>query len=161
MPDGVLVGAADIPMINRGTQRGGVDGRCITVQQARGVKLAKDGHDAASAVHVFHMHIGLGGGDLAQHGHPARQGVDVGHGEINAAFMGSGEDMENGIGGPAHRDIQRHRVFKRRFGGDAARQNGVIIAFIVALGDIDDATPSLKEQFLTVGMGGQNRAIAG
>ena len=52
------------------------------VDQAGAVELAEDRHDAAGAVDVLHVDVGLGRRDLAQHRHAARQPVDVGHGEV-------------------------------------------------------------------------------
>jgi 7-keto-8-aminopelargonate synthetase-like enzyme len=60
-----------------------------TCRAARAVELAEDRHDAAGAVDVFHVHVALGGRDLAQHRNLAGQPVDVVHGEVDLALMGA------------------------------------------------------------------------
>ena len=70
-------------------------------------------HDAAGAMHVLHVHVGLRRRDLAQVRHAARQPVDVGHRERHAAFLRGGEQMQHGVGRAAHGDVERHRVLER------------------------------------------------
>ena len=49
----------------------------VAVDEAGALEFAEDRHDAAGAMHVFQMHVGNGGRDLAEHRHAARQAVDV------------------------------------------------------------------------------------
>ena len=151
----VFFGAADVPTIQRVFHRGGVHGKAIAVDQARVVELAQDRHDATGAVDVFHVHVLLGRRDLGQAGHPARHSVDVVHGEINPALMGGGQNVQHGVGGPAHGDVQRHGVFKRLLVGDIARQDRVVVLFVIALGDVDDQVTRFDEQPLAVTVGGK------
>ena len=83
------------------------------MKQPGAVQLAQNRHDAAGAMHVFHVHIGDGWRDLAQDRHMARQPVDIGHGEGHLALIGRGQQMQHGVGRAAHGDIQRHRVLER------------------------------------------------
>ena len=69
--------------------------------------------------------------------------------------------MKHRVGRAAHGNIHRHGVFKRREGGDAARQDRIIIVFIIAFGESHDAPPSVFEQLLAFVMGGEQTAIAG
>ena len=107
------------------------------------------------------MHVLLGGRDLAQAGDAARQAVDVGHGEIDPAFMGGGQKVKHGVGRAAHGDVQAHRIFERGKAGNRARQGGGVILFIPALGEIDDDMARFTEQSFAIGMGGERRTIAG
>ena len=68
------------------------------MDEAAAIELAEDAHDAAGAVNVFHVHIGLVGRDLAETGDAAREAVDVGHREGDAGFLGCGEEVEHGVG---------------------------------------------------------------
>ena len=81
------------------------------------------GFKPARAVDILHMDVLLGGGDLAQDRHLARQAVDVLHGEVDATLLRGGENMQNGVGRAAHRDVEGHSVFKGFLGGDVARQD--------------------------------------
>ena len=110
---GAIVRLADVPALDGLAEGGGMDRRQIAVEQPCPIEFAQNGHDATRAVHVFHVHVALGRRDLAQHGHLARQRVDIVHGEVDAALMGGGEDVQHGVGRPAHGDVQRHGVFER------------------------------------------------
>jgi len=63
--------ALDVPFVERVAQRCRMDRRQSRMQQPAPVELAEDRHDAARAVYIFHMHVRLGGCDLAKHGHTA------------------------------------------------------------------------------------------
>ena len=69
----------------------------VAVQQTGAVEFAQNAHDATGTVHVFHVHVRHGGGDLAQAGHVARQAVDVRHGEIDARFARGGQQVQHGV----------------------------------------------------------------
>ena len=43
---------------------------------------------------------------------PARQAVDVVHGEVDAALVGGGQDVQHGVGRAAHGDVERHGVLE-------------------------------------------------
>ncbi len=85
------------------------------MQQAGAIQLAEDADDAAGAVHVFHVVLLRARRDLAQLRHFARQAVDVAHGEVDLAFLRGGQQVQNGVGGTAHGDVQGHGVLERRF----------------------------------------------
>jgi hypothetical protein len=91
---------------------GAVHGGHVGVQLAGAVQLTQDGHDAAGAVHVLNVVLVGVGRDLAQLRHDARQAVDVGHGEVDAGFLRNGQQVQDGVGGAAHGDVQRHRVLE-------------------------------------------------
>ena len=135
--------------------------RHLAVDQPRAVEFAEDAHDAAGAVHVLDMHVGDRGRDLAQHRHAARKPVDVGHGEVDLALMRGGEQMQHGVGRAAHRDVERHRVLERLEVGDRARQRARIVLFVPAAREIDDQMAGLDEQLRAVGVGRDDRAVAG
>ena len=65
----------------------------------------------------------IDGRDLAQHGHAARQPVDVGHGEVDLGLVRGGQQMQHGVGRAAHGDVERHGVLERLEAGDRARQH--------------------------------------
>jgi hypothetical protein len=138
-----------------------VDGRLRGVDQAAALQLAQDGHDAAGPVDVLHVHVGLGRRHLGQARHAARQAVDVGHAEVDAAFVRGGQQVQHGVGRAAHGDVQAHGVLERRAGGDAARQGRGVVLLVPALAEVDDHTAGFLEQRLAVGVGGQHRAVAG
>ena len=62
------------------------------------------------------------GATLQRHGHAARQAVDIGHGEGDAAFLRRRQQMQHGVGRAAHGDVERHGVLERLKARDGARQ---------------------------------------
>src|SRR5690606_7719646 len=98
---------------------------------------------------------------LAQVGHAARQLVDVRQGEVHFSFLGGGQQVQDGVGGATHGDVQGHGVLEGLEAGDRARQHAGVVLFVVALGDLDDGTAGLQEEFLAVAVGGQHGAVAG
>ena len=130
------------------------------MHQARFFQLAQDGDDATGAVHVFHVVLLGGGRHLAELRHLAGHAVDVGHGEVDARLLGCRQQVQHGIGGAAHGDVERHGILERRLGGDVARQGTRIILFIPALGQGHDALARQLEQLLAVAMGRQQRTVA-
>ena len=131
------------------------------IEQIGAIELAEDGHDAAGAVNVLQVHVRHRGRHLAQHRHPARQPVDVLHGEGDFAFVGGGQQMQHRVGRAAHRDIERHGVLERLEARDRARQRGCVVLLVVAARQIDDQVTGFDEQPLAVGMGREHRAVAG
>lgn len=133
----------------------------IAVDQTAALQLAENAHDAASAVHIFHVNVLLGGRDLRKARNLAGKTVDVFHGEIHPALVRGSQNMQHRIGGAAHGDIQRHGVFKRRLVGDGPRQNGFVFLLVITAGKIDDEVTGLDEQSLAIRMGGKRRAVTG
>ena len=112
-------------------------------------------------MHVFNMVILRCRRDLAQARHLAGNAVDVGHLEIDVAFLRRRQQMQDRIGRAAHRDVQRHRVFKCFARGDIARQGRRIILLVITFGEVNDQATGAQEQGLAVCMRGEDRAIAG
>ena len=104
---------------------------------------------------------GDGRRDLAQHRHAARQPVDIAHAEVHLGLLRSGQQVQDGVGGAAHRDVERHRVLERLERGDGAWQHAHILLLVIAAGEVDDEMAGLHEQPLAIGMGRQHRAVAG
>ncbi|GCM60116.1 hypothetical protein ExPCM17_00906 [Escherichia coli] len=86
--------------------------------------------------------------------------IDITHGEVDFRFLRRRQQVENGVGRAAHRDIQRHGVFKRRLTGDVTRQCAFIILFVVTFGQFNNAFTSIEEQLLAISVGCQQRAVA-
>ena len=154
-------GGGDVPAVQRRPHRRRVDGGALAMHQAAARQHAQDAHDAARAMHVLHMHVRHGGGDLADHRHAAAQAVDVGHGEVDAGLLCRGQKVQHGVGRAAHRDVERHRVLERLERGDAAGQGGGVVLAVPALAEIDHQPPGLLEQPLAVAVGRQRGAVAG
>ena len=89
-------------------------------EEAGAVQFAEDGHDAAGAMHVFHVVLLRRRRHLGKAGHAARQAVDVVHGEIDAGLARGGEQVQHGVGRAAHGDVERHGVLEGVEGGDAS-----------------------------------------
>ena len=113
---------ARVPAFQRLLQGEPVDAHHRSVQQAPAVQLPEDAVDPAGAVHVLHV-VGRAGRHLAQAGDPARQPVDVRHGEVDPRLPGDGQQVQDRVGGAAHGDVQRHGVQEGRLRGDRARQH--------------------------------------
>ena len=111
----------DVPCCQRLAHGGAVDCGAVSVQQAGAIQLAEDAHDTPGPVHVFHMVQGGVGRDLAQLRHLAGQPVDIRQGEIQLGFLGCGQQVQDGVGGAAHGDIQAHGVLERLKTADTAR----------------------------------------
>ena len=132
----------------------------VGMQLASAFQLAQDRHHAASAVHVFHMVFGRIGCHFAQLRHTARQAVNVFHGEVNAGLLRHRQQVQNGIGGAAHGDIERDGILKG-FQTNGARQHGCVILFVIAFGQFHNQMAGPFEELLAVSVGGHQRAIAG
>ena len=130
------------------------------VDQAGQGQFAEDGDDAAGAVHVLDMVFRSVGRHLADAGHPAGKRVDVGHGEVYAGFLRDGKQVQDRVGGAAHRDIERHCVEEGSAGGDAAGQDALISVPVVFPGVFHDERGGLPEQFRAVAVGRQDRSVA-
>ncbi|SRN29218.1 Uncharacterised protein [Shigella flexneri] len=68
--------------------------------------------------------------------------------------------MKYRVGRAAHRDIQRHSIFKRRFASNIARQCTFVVLLVVTFGQFNNAFTGIEEQLLTVRVGCQQRAVA-
>ena len=98
-----------------------VHGGQVAVQQSGAIQFAQNGHDAAGAVHVFHV-VGLD--DWAQPCDRCGTLRDMRSMSFmvksTPAFMRRRQQMQHGVGRAAHGDIQRHGVFEGLEGGDAS-----------------------------------------
>ena len=81
--------------------------------------------------------------------------------KCDLALMRGGEQMQHGVGRAAHRDVEAHRVLERLEAGDRARQHALVVLFVIAAREIDDQMAGLDEQALAVGVGREDRAVAG
>ncbi len=157
--DGCL--GANVPRVEPRLERGGVHGVDVGVQHSGPPQLAEDRRDAARAVHVLHVEIGVGR-HLGHARHPPRDGVDRGEVEVDLALLRRGQDVQHRVGGAAHRDVERHRVLERRAVGDVARaaqRRRPPRTSRLASSMTVRARP--LEQVAAGGVGGQRRAVAG
>ncbi len=155
-----VIGLRDIPLGDGVGHARAVHGRHVGVQQATTGQFAKDGEDAASAVHVFHVVFLNVRRHLAQLRYLARQAVDVAQVEVDFGFLGGSQQVQDGVGRTAHGDVQRHGVLERLEAGYVARQNRLVTFAVVALAQLDRQTAGAQEQLLTVAVGRQRRAVA-
>jgi hypothetical protein len=111
-------------------------------------------------MHVFHMVL-AGRRDFAKDGHVARQPIDVAHAEVDFAFLRGRQEMQHGVGGAAHGDVQAHGIFERGFVCNVTGQNASVIVLVVTLRQLDDQASRFAEQLFTLGMRRDQRAVAG
>ena len=152
--------AGNVVALNGLAHGGRVDRRHIPVNEPGPLQLAQNGHDAARAMHVLHMHIRHRRRDLAEHRHLAGQAVDIRHVEGHLALIGGSEQVKHRIGRAAHGDVERHRVLEGLEIRDVARQHALVVLLVIATGEIDDQVARLHKEALAVRMGRQHRAIA-
>src|SRR5690606_1528050 len=126
-----------VPVGQPVAERAAVDRRDVAVEQPGPVELAQDGRDAARPVDVLDVVFAGGRGDLAQAGHPLRDLVDLLEPEVDLRLAGRGQDVEDRVGGAAHRHVERHRVLERLTGGDRARQHRLVVLLVAASGSLD------------------------
>jgi hypothetical protein len=131
------------------------------VNQAAPVELGENREDSPGAVHIFHMHRGRRRGDLADVRHLAGEPVDVAHGEGHFAFLRGGQQVQHRIRRAAHRDVERHGVFKSGQAGDAAGKRGSVILFVITLCQFDDAAAGLEKQVPAIRVSRHDGAVAG
>src|SRR5690606_36001616 len=113
--------AADVPLGEPGVEGLRVHGVHVTAQQAGAVELAQDRRDATSAVHVLHVVRGRVRCHLAQARYAPGDGVDVGDVEVDLRLTGGGEQVQDGVGGAAHRHVEGDGVLEGGPGGDRPR----------------------------------------
>lgn len=94
-------------------------------------------------MHIFHMVFLRARRHLTQLRHFAGELIDIAHGEVDFSFLRRRQQVQNGIGGAAHGDIQRHSVLKGRLAGDIARQRGSVILLVIAFGQLHDTFPGV------------------
>ena len=152
--------AHDVPLLERLGQAIAVDGGHAGIQHSGTVELAEDGHDAAGTMDILDM-VFLGiGRHLAKLRYLPRQPIDIGHVEVDLGLLSGGQQVQDGVGGAAHGDIQGHGVPERRLGADGTGQQVRLVALVIALGQLDDAVTGVLEEATTVGMGGHHGPVA-
>ena len=154
-----VVGGHHVPLCNGFGHSGGVNGADVAMEQAAAMQFTKDRHDAASAVHVFHVNIRFCRGNFGQARNLARQTVHVRHRKVHFALMSDSEKVENGVGRTTHRNIERHCVLKRFKRRDVTRQKPRFLFFVVRFGDFNDLATRLEEEFLAIRMRCENRTV--
>ena len=111
-------------------------------------------------MNIFHM-VFLGARrNFTQLRNLAGKLIDITHGEVDFRFLRRRQQVKYGVGRAAHRDIERHGVFKRRLTGDITRQCTFVILLVITFGQFNNAFTGIEEQLLTVGVGCQQRAVA-
>ena len=118
---GQILGRGRIPFGDRITQRLGVHGGHVAVDQAGTMELGQNAEDAACAVHVLDVVLLRGGRDLAQAGNLARDLIDVRHGELHLGLLRARQEVQDRIGRAAHGHVQRYGVLERLEGRDGSR----------------------------------------
>src|SRR5688500_14565183 len=127
----------------------------IGMQQAAALKCAENAHHAARTMYVFHVVKRSGRGNLTQLWHFARQTVDILLVEIELGFLGSSKQMQDGVGGTTHRNVECHRIFECLEACDRTRQYRIVVLFVITFAELDNGTASLEEQLFTIGMSGK------
>ena len=151
--------AAQVAGVDCFAERPPVDARDRGVEQAGARQFAQNGEDAACAVDVLYVILRVGS-HLAEHRNPTRKAVDVLHREIHAGFAGHGQQVEHRVGRAAHGDVERHGVLEGGFGRDRTREHRFVAQKIVAFGVADDQRRGVFEQPASVGVRGDDRAVA-
>ena len=100
------------------------------------------------------------GRHLAQTRRLAGEHINVIHLEVGTCLVRHGKQVEHGIRGAAHGDVQRHGVQECLAGGDAAREDTFIALFIIFIGIRYNQSRGIRKQFFPVLVGGDNRAVA-
>ena len=97
---------------------------------------------------------------LGQTRHAAGNGVDVREIEVNLALLCGSENVQHGVGGTAHGNVERHCVDKGIAVGDVARQHGLVTIVVVALRQVHNQFTGAGEQIATGLLSRQGRTVA-
>ena len=137
-----------------------IDPATVGVQQTTLVQFTHDAQNATGAVAILHgVFLGVRC-EFAQAGHSARQGIDVLHRKVYASLLGNGEQMQHGIGGTAHSDINSHGIQEGFACSNRARQHAFVAGLIVGKGIQHHLSRSSTEEFHAVLVRGEQRSIA-
>src|SRR5690606_26855358 len=147
-------GIHDVPGLKGLAQGAASDVAYVKMQQVGTGQFGQNAQNAAGTMNVFDMVFVSGRSKLAQAGNTARQTVDVRHGEINASFLRSCQQVQHRVGGATHGDIQRHGIFECLERRNIARQYGVIVLLVVTAAQLDNLSARIFEEFLAAGVGG-------
>ena len=130
------------------------------MQKTALVQFTHDAQDATGAVAVLHgVFLGVRC-ELAKAWHSARQGIDVLHREVYAGLLCNGEQMQHGIGGTAHSDINSHGIQEGFARSNRARQHAFVAGLIVGEGIQHHLPRSSTEEFHAVLVRGEQRSVA-
>ena len=137
-----------------------IDPATVGVQQTTLVQFTHDAQNATGAVAILHgVFLGVRC-QLAEAWHSARQRIDVLHREVYASLLGNGEQMQHGIGGTAHSDINSHGIQEGFACSNRARQHAFVAGLIVGKGIQHHLSRSSTEEFHAVLVRGEQRSIA-
>ena len=153
-------GAADVPTTQPLWQRAGVHGADVPGEPAGTAELTHQCGHAAGAVDVLDQVCAVGR-DLAQTRHAARHRIDVVETEVQTGFVGGGQQMQDGVRGAAHRDVDGHRVAERGAVGDTTRQRGVIVVVVPSVRQLDHQCAGSLVETTARDMGRERGAVAG
>ena len=106
-------------------------------------------------MHIFHVVFRSTWRDFTKLRHFTGQAIDVGDIEVDVAFLCCRQQVQYGVGGTAHGDIQHHGVLESGLVRDVTRQHVDVILLVVALGQTDDALTGIDEQLFAIGVRGQ------
>ena len=123
------------------------------VQQVQLGQLLHDSVDAAGPVQILHVGV-AGGGQVTQVGGLFRDLVGHVEGQLNAALMGDGRQMEHGVGGAAQGHVDGLGVVESGGGHDVPGPD-------VLFHQLHDLHASVLGQAETGGVNGGDGAVAG
>ena len=142
-------------------QRSAVHALAGEVEQSALGQFAEDAEDAACAVLLLDAVLLPVRSELAEERHFAREGIDVLHLEVYASFLSHGQEVEHGVGGGSHGDVERHGIEEGLARGDAARQNRVVALLVVGEGVLHDEPCGALEEAYAVLVRSQDASVAG
>ena len=87
--------------------------------------------------------------------------VDVAHCEVNACLLSYCQQVEYGICGTAHSDVESHSVEECLAGSYAPREHTLVAILVVGKGVLYNLTCCLFEELYTIGVGSKNCSVAG
>ena len=87
--------------------------------------------------------------------------VDVAHCEVYSCLLSYCQQVEYGISGTAHSDVESHSVEECLAGSYRARQNTLVAVLVVGKGVLYNLTCCLFEELYTIGVGSKNCSVAG
>ena len=150
-----IIGARDVPFVECIAHGATVYGGQMAMDEAGAVQLTENGHNAPCPVHIFHMHVTLRRRDLGQARHLARKPVNIRHRKVDAALISCGKQVENGVCGTTHGDVEAHRIFESFKTRHIAGKDACILFLIITAAQFYREAPCFQEKRLAVSMGRQ------
>ena len=133
----------------------------ICVDESSAGELGQYTEYSTCAVAVFDAVLLGVGCELAEAWHAARECVDILHGEIYLAFLGDGQEVEDGVGAASHGDVECHGVEEGLAGGYAAREHALVAVLVVGECVPDNLSGGLLHEAHAVAVCGEDGAVAG